>query len=173
MRKNEVENYAKYNDVLASLSPLKKQFFEIDYRHQILNGEAFKMLSKFRNFEPIVKGQPLAESDGLPLHASFDGRIFMPLYQKRGDDGYFIITKISMFWLVVSKFLRRIHSHHFLRLLPGISRYKKRRYQLLVNRKTARFLATEVFHLFGYRKKVFKNDQWVFTKRDRRKTDFV
>lgn len=173
MRSKEVKNYAKYRDYLGDLCKLKKQFFEIDYRHQILNGEEFKMLGTFTNFDKVVKEQPLAESDGLPMHAPFDGRVFMPLYQDQGDDGYFIITKISKFWLAFSTVLRGLQSHNFLRLLPGISRYKKRRYQLLVNRKTARFMATEIFHLFGYRKRVYKDGQWVFTKRDRRKTEFV
>ena len=51
-----------------------------------------------------------------------------------------------------------LHFHHFLRLLPGVKSDKRNKHTLIVNPKTAKFLATEIFHLFGYRKKVIKND---------------
>ena len=63
---------------------------------------------------------------------------------------------------------RKLHLHHLLRTLPGIKQDKSDKYTLIVNHKTAKFLATEIFHLFGYRKKVLQNEKWVITKRDRR-----
>ena len=83
---------------------------------------------------------------------------------------FFIVTKISKFWLILSKFMRRIRFYHFLKILPGIRQYKSSSHILVVNRKTAKFLATEIFHLFGYRKKIYKEGQWLFIKRDRKVT---
>lgn len=57
------------------------------------------MLSNFQNFDKINKGQVLALSNNRPIKAPMNGLIFMPLYQEQGKDGYFIITKISKFWL--------------------------------------------------------------------------
>ena len=95
------------------------------------------------------------------------GYIFMPLYQKKGDDGFFIVNKVSRFWLNLSILARKLHVDQLLRILPGISQDPYCKYTLQVNPKTARFLATEIFHLFGYRKKVKKGDFIYFTKRDR------
>jgi succinylglutamate desuccinylase len=49
------------------------------------------MLPGFNNFDKIVKGQPLAKDKNGPIYASIDGYILMPLYQKQGEDGFFII----------------------------------------------------------------------------------
>jgi len=42
-----------------------------------------------------------------------------------------------------------------------------------VNPKIARFLAKDLFHLFGYRQQIYKDDQWHFIKRDRRITELL
>ena len=83
-------------------------------------------------------------------------------------DGFFIVTKISESWLAISKFLRGVNFYYFLRLLPGIRQYKHDKNILIVNQKTANLLAIELFHLFGYRKKVTKNGQWLFFKIDKK-----
>ena len=121
----------------------------------------------FLNFDKISKNQPLATNLGGLIKAPFNGRIFMPLYQNQGDDGFFIVTKISKFWLLLSTYFRKMRMHHVLRALPGIKQDKNDKYTLIVNHKTAKFLATEIFHLFGYRKKEIKNEKWILTKRDR------
>lgn len=170
IKKTSIKKYKKYQTLLANYSSLKGNFFEIDHRHQILKGDMFSMKPNFNNFDIVHKNQLVAVSNMNPIYAPLNGRIFMPLYQKQGDDGFFIVTKISKFWLILSKFMRRIQFHHFLRLLPGIRQYGTNRHVLVVNRRTARFLATEIFHLFGYRKKIYKEGQWLFVKRDRKIT---
>ena len=170
IKKSTLKKYKEYESLLANCSPLKGMFFEIDHRHQILKGDLFTMQPNFLNFDPVVRNQLLATSNNNPVHAPFKGRIFMPLYQKLGDDGFFIVNKISKFWLGLSKFLRRFQFYHLLKLLPGIRQYKSNKNVLVVNRSTARFLATELFHLFGYRKKIYKEGQWLFVKRDRKVT---
>jgi hypothetical protein len=97
----------------------------------------------------------------------------MPLYQKKGDDGFFIITRISKFWLKASRLARKLHFHQLLKLLPGVKSKKRKPYTLIVNPRTARFLAIEIFHLFGYRKKVIKDDKFHFIKRDRKISEFI
>ncbi len=170
LKKKKVKDYNKYEKLLAELSPLKGEFFEIDFRHQILRNEEFIMKPNFNNFDIISKNQLLGSSNNSLVFAPLKGRIFMPLYQNQGDDAFFVVTKISKFWLLLSKFLRHIQFYHFLKLLPGIRQYRPNRHVLVVNRKTAKFLATDIFHLFGYRKKIYKEGQWLFIKRDRKVT---
>ncbi len=102
--------------------------------------------------------------------ASRKGKVIMPLYQKLGDDNYFIIRRISKFWLGFSKILRKTNSHQLLRLLPEIK--KASDYTLRVNPRTAVFLSNQIFHLFGYRKRVRKGKHLYFTKQDRKVISF-
>ena len=165
----------KYNFYKHSLSLFNEcqDFYKIDFKYTIKPFEEFKMLVGFKNFQEVEKNEELAISNGSKLLARHSGKIFMPLYQKQGDDGYFIISKVSKFWLNTSRFLRKIHFHHFLKLLPGVQSAKNKPYTLIVNPKTARFLTTEIFHLFGYRKKVYEKDNIVFIKRDRKIKAFL
>ncbi|PTX60115.1 succinylglutamate desuccinylase [Kordia periserrulae] len=141
-------------------------FYEISYRYQLDKEENFTMKPGFVNFDTIQKSEVLAISNEKAVKASVSGKIFMPLYQKKGDDGFFIITKISMFWLKLSSSIRKLRLHHILRMLPGVRQDKLNSNALFVNPKIAAFLTTKIFHLFGYRKKVLKANQWYFIKRD-------
>ena len=169
------EAVPKYSFYQHNLSLFKEQqvFYKIDYRHSIKPFENFKMVSGFRNFQKISKRELLAFSNQKEVVAPIDGELFMPLYQPKGDDGFFIISKISRFWLSLSRFCRKIQFHHVLKLLPGVRGVRKAPYGLEVNPKTAAFLATEIFHLFGYRKKVLKKGRYYFIKRDRKVQEFL
>lgn len=169
--KKEIKNLTFYEHLLSEYVKIK-QFYEINYRYLIKKSENFKMLSNFQNFDKINKGQVLALSNNRPMKAPMNGLIFMPLYQDQGKDGYFIITKISKFWLWLSILLRKLKLDQVLRLLPGIKKDKLNNYTLIVNPKTAKFLASEIFHLFGYRKKLVKDQKLYFIKRDRKVSEF-
>jgi predicted deacylase len=170
VRKKAVPNFDKYMQQLSAPKHLANEFFEIDFGYPINSSGTFKMQPHYINFDPIDKNQELALDESSNVTSPIKGRIFMPLYQEQGDDGFFVVTHISKFWLVLSKSLRRIHFYKVLRLLPGIRKYKSHKHILEVNPKTAKFLATEIFHLFGYRKKIDREDHWLFIKRDRKVT---
>jgi len=65
--------------------------FKIISRYRIHDGEEFKMEPGFTNFQRIHKDEILAHNINGPVLSPYDGYIFMPLYQKLGDDGFFII----------------------------------------------------------------------------------
>ena len=96
----------------------------------------------------------------------------MPLYQEQGEDGFFILKRISTFWLWLSIIARRLKFNHFLRLIPGVSKDPDNNYTLIVDPKVARYLTLPIFHLFGYRQQIFKDDKLHFIKRDRKITTF-
>jgi len=169
--KKEFKSLSFYEHILSEYTKIT-DFYEIDYRYLVNKAEDFKMLNGFENFNQIHKGQVLALSNNKEIKAIMDGLIFMPLYQDQGQDGFFIITKISKIWLRLSKIVRKLKMYHFLRLLPGIKKENLNDHTLIVDPRTARFLATEIFHLFGYRKQVVKDDKLHFMKRDRRVTEF-
>lgn len=167
LKKSSVADFEKYRQVLSNLC-CEYQFFAINYRYSLENGEDFVMEQGFENFEPIEKGQLLAKSYGKEIRAHETGRIFMPLYQELGDDGFFVLHRISKFWLKASIVARKLKINHFLRLIPGVRQEAGNNFTLIVDPKIARFLAKEVFHLFGYRQQIYKDDKLHFIKRDRR-----
>jgi len=171
INKSDIHDFNKYLKVLDRFNRMK-DFFEIDYRYLLNNGEDFMMFNDFKNFEAIEKGEIVALSNAKEIKANINGLIFMPLYQKQGNDGFFIINKVSKLWLQLSSLARKLNLHHTLRLLPGIKQDYLNKHTLIVNPKTAKFLTTEIFHLFGYRKKIVKNNKLYFIKRDRTITDF-
>ena len=77
----------------------------------------------------------------------------MPLYQKKGAEGFFIIRPIKPFFLKLSALLRRIKTDTVLVLLPGISWVNKKEGILQVNIKVAKYFAKSIFHVLGYRSK--------------------
>ena len=125
--------------------------FEITYLHAIKNGEVFKMRPDFESFQKIMKHTLLAESDGEQIRSDYNARIFMPLYQEKGREGFFIIRKIEPFFLKLSSALRKLKADSMLVLLPGVRWYNGTKGALEVNLKVARFLAKPIFHLLGYR----------------------
>ena len=171
LAKKDISNYDKYKDDLSNLC-CKYEFYEINYRYALQNGEIFSMKDGFKNFDPISKDQFLAKSNGMEVKAISNGRIFMPLYQELGEDGFFILQKISRFWLKTSILARKLKINHFLRLIPGVNKDPENNYTLIVDPKIAKFLTKDIFHLFGYRKQIYKDDKLHFIKRDRKKIRF-
>ncbi len=169
--KKQLTDFFKHKQTLKRCK-CGHSFFEINYQYTIEDNEVFKMNLGFDNLEKIKKYQKLAISNGLIIKAPKGGRIFMPLYQNLGNDGFFIVNKISLFWIKASLLARKLKTHHLLRVLPGIQSDINNNYTLIVDPKTAKYLAKEIFHLFGYRQQILKDDKLHFIKRDRRITKF-
>ncbi len=170
--REQVADFDKYRKHFASLC-CSHQFFEITYRYALSDGEDFEMRPDFENFESIHRDQLLAFSGGREIRSEQKGRIFMPLYQKQGEDGFFILKRISRMWLELSKVARTWKINHFLRLIPGVKQDPENEFILLVDPKIARFMAKDIFHLFGYRQQIFKDDKMHFIKRDRKQTQMI
>lgn len=167
VKKSQLKNFKKHQYRLQSLNK-RNDFFEIKYRYEIVNNTDFNMLPGFENFDDVYTNQLLAYHNGRSIKSHLTGEIFLPLYQKKGTDGFFLIQQISKTWIVLSKFLRKLNLDAFLRLLPGIKKHKFQSNTLIVNPNIASLFTTDFFHLFGYRKKVLEQDKWLFTKRDKR-----
>jgi hypothetical protein len=145
------DDYDTHYSMLRQSSSSRQEVFEIKLRYQIQENEAFTMQPGYRNFQPITKNEHLADNEKGPIRSPMTGRVFMPLYQTQGDDGYFILRHISGWVLRLSAVLRRWQSHKFLVWLPGVTWHDKPRHVLKVNTRTARFLTKQVFHILGYR----------------------
>ncbi len=123
---------------------------EVLYRHRIAAEDEFRMEPGWSNFDRVRAGELLAHDRRGPVVAPRDGRLLMPLYQTRGEDGFFIVEPIRRFWFELSATLRRLHADRLLPLLPGVRRARELPDAFVVSRRIARWLVPEVFHLLGY-----------------------
>lgn len=126
--------------------------FEVVYRRVKEVGDGFEMEAGHRNFEPVSASQIIASDNSGAVEVPDDGWLFLPLYQKLGDDAYFLVRPVRTFWLAVSRTLRRMRVARVLPLLPGVHRAKERTDTFVVDRRVARWLVVQLFHLLGYRR---------------------
>lgn len=125
---------------------------EIRYRHGIRSGDGFVMDPGFISFQRIKVGQRLAHDHGGPILAAEGGRLLMPLYQKQGNDGFFVVRRVSRFWMWLSSVLRRSRAERFVHWLPGVRRVPVGLDSFVVDRRVARWFALELLHLLGFRR---------------------
>jgi len=151
---NETDlDFRKYYHHLCHKVGHSRQFYEIITRYEIKPFEEFNMFNGFTNFQRIRKGDRLATSNGRPLYSEGNGFIFMPLYQGKGNDGYFVIQKTPKLFLNISTILRKTRFDKILPLLPGVQWSSTKQDELIVNLKIARFFTRKFLHLLGYRNK--------------------
>jgi len=165
IRKTDIDYDIHYNLLMNATKDLESTY-EIVYHYKIKYGEDFRTKPGFTNFETVKKGQQIATSNDVPIFIPRKGNIFMPLYQKKGEDGFFVIKPIPAIFLQLSTFFRKTHVDHLLTLLPGISWVSKKKNSLKVDLLVARFLAKKFFHLMGYRSRQVDSNHMVVKNRD-------
>ena len=91
--------------------------------------------------------------------------ILMPLYQKLGNDGFFLAREVAPFWLWLSKVLRKSRLADLMHLLPGVKRHPSEKGTVIVNTRVARLYPLQIFHLLGFRKRRQMENQLVVSRR--------
>lgn len=92
LQHGSAEDHDVCRRLLAKYTPDGAGAFKIDYRHHLVDREAFEMNPGYVNFQKVKIGEMLAIENGKPIECHLNGRILMPLYQRLGNDGFFIIT---------------------------------------------------------------------------------
>ncbi len=146
------EEVARARRDLTSVAGSLPHVVEVRHRHPVAAGDGFRMDPDWANFRPVREGQALASDRNGPIAAPMSGLMLMPLYQKQGADGFFIVQKVEYFWLKLSAAVRHLRIDRLLPLLPGVERDPEHADAFVVDRHTARWLARQLFHLLGYRR---------------------
>lgn len=68
---------------------------KLAYQHLVEPNDEFKMQPGFKNFQPVEKGEWLAQDRSGKILAPCEGYILMPLYQQQGNDGFFIVQEVE------------------------------------------------------------------------------
>jgi succinylglutamate desuccinylase len=138
---------------------------EVRHRHAISAEDEFEMEPGYRNFQPIKRGQLLAKDRRGEITACETGLILMPLYQKLGDDGFFLGREVKQFWMLLSALLRKLKIGNYVHLLPGVRRAPLDENLLIVNTRIARILPLQIFHLLGFRRRRWVDNDLVVSRR--------
>jgi succinylglutamate desuccinylase len=138
---------------------------EVRRRHAIDSEDGFCMEPGFANFQPVEKGRLLArDKHGLVL-APDQGRLLLPLYHGKGDDGFFLARDVKRFSLILSTVIRRLRLGGLARLLPGISRHSDNPDVLVMKGRAAGRYPLELFFLLGFRKRRRVGEEILLTRR--------
>lgn len=159
-------NFHHFYERLAKAASASRDIYEIHYRFKVKDEDEFVMHPGYVNFQKILKGQKLATRNGEEILASHTGRVFMPLYQDQGKEGFFEIRIVRPIFLRLSAILRKTKFAHILPLLPGIRWKSRTKDTLIVNLKIARFFTKQFLHLLGYRSKRIDKTHLVVKNRE-------
>ncbi|MEJ2086082.1 MAG: succinylglutamate desuccinylase/aspartoacylase family protein [Acidobacteriota bacterium] len=153
---------------LRQESDLGRRIFEVRHRHPIEPADGFRMKAGYRSFGAVEAGEKIGTSMQGEVEVPFGGRLLMPLYQDQGEDGYFLVREVRPMWLPVSSAVRRLGFERYLHLLPGVQRHPLRSDSFIVDRRYARWLARQLFHLLGFRREGRLDRILVMTRREDR-----
>jgi len=113
----------------------------------------------------IDKDETLANDKHGNIRSPERGRVFMPLYQPLGDDGFFLVRRVGLFWLWLSAILRKLGADKLAPLLPGVRKDADHPGVLIADRAVARWFTVEIFHLLGYRRRAEAGELVIFSRR--------
>jgi predicted deacylase len=164
LAKEDLPDFEKYRKILAAATG-KPRIVEVRYRHAITAADEFRMQPGFENFQSVRRGAFLAEQRGGAVRAPETGMILMPLYQKLGEDGFFIGREVAPFWLWLSGVLRRLKIGNFIHLLPGVKKSASDTDVFEIDTRVARFFPLQIFHLLGFRKRRWQGNKLVVSRR--------
>ena len=164
LRPEETPEFAASRALLEGASG-GARMVEVRYRHSIAPEDEFSMKPGFENFQLVVRGQTLARDRHGPVTATETGMVLLPLYQKLGEDGFFLGREVKPFWLKLSAALRRLKIGDYVHLLPGVRRQGADTESFVVDTRIARLLPLQVFHLLGFRKRRWSNNVLIVSRR--------
>ncbi len=146
----EIQNhYQRLADCCGDLP----SFIEVRYRHPVKREDEFVMQPGFRSFQEVESGQLLARDRQGDLTAPGRAFLLLPLYQKEGEDGFFLAAAVRPVWIQLSAWVRPLRLDRLLHWLPGVDRHPEEEGVLLVNSRIARWYTLEFFHLLGFRRR--------------------
>lgn len=141
---------------------------EVLYRHEIQPRDGFRMIPGLTSFHAVHAGDMVAHDRAGPVRAPLSGLLLLPLYQERGEEGFFIARPVGRKWLTVSAVMRGLRLDRLLPWLPGAQRDPHQHDVVRVDRRIARWGVVQVFHLAGYRRLPARDGRLAFRSRRRR-----
>ena len=90
---DDVENI--HDQILLEYSRNLPEVTELVMRHGVSEEDEFKMKPGYTSFQEVKKGEVLAVDKNGQILCPEAGRLLMPLYQQKGEDGFFLIKDVK------------------------------------------------------------------------------
>lgn len=90
---SDLPSFSRHEAYLKEQNSRLPAQVRLAYQHLVEPGDEFEMRPGYKNFQPIKEGEWLANDKSGKILAHCDGYILMPLYQKQGNDGFFIVQE--------------------------------------------------------------------------------
>lgn len=94
VNKEDVENL--HEEILISYSKTLPKLTSLVEHHAITEEDNFIMNPGYKNFQKVHADEVIAKDKNGTIKTKKAGRILMPLYQKKGEDGYFIVKDVVL-----------------------------------------------------------------------------
>ncbi len=95
VKKEELPEEIQMNTLLQTFATELPHKLKVRHHYWITEGDDFRMKPGYVNFQKVKKGEEIAEDRNGIIKVPMDGLIFMPLYQRSGNDGFFIVQEID------------------------------------------------------------------------------
>lgn len=153
-------------NIRKNIFSFRSNIFETIYRYDIHEGADYVMKPGFKNFDEVHRNQLVSKINGEDILCPVGGKIFLPLYQSQGKDGFFVVRRVKKFWVLLSATIRRLGLDRKMYLFPGVSVHPKFKSGYLVDLSRARWLARQIFHLLGFRMEKLENNMLEVKRRE-------
>jgi succinylglutamate desuccinylase len=84
----------RHDEILRGYSKGLPKVVQLTEIHEVTQGDEFKMVQGYQNFQAVKKGEILAYDKNGPIAAPENCLILMPLYQPQGSDGFFLVQEV-------------------------------------------------------------------------------
>ena len=165
VKKKHVKDFKRYEGRIARENVFDHNVFELTYRYDLKGKEGYRTKRGYVNFQKVRKGEKIGTHSEGDVRIPFKSRIFMPLYQSKGSDGFFLIRSIRPVWLKISERVRRLGLDKYVSLFPGIKKHPKFKNAFVISPYVARSFVLNIFHLLGYRRVIRFDEKFIVSRR--------
>ena len=100
----EVPDFAAHRARLRDVSRGQPRVVRVSHRHPVDANDGFRMEPGYRGLQPVRRGELLARDRRGEIRAPQRGCILLPLYQEQGDDGFYLVRRVSLAILCLAQF---------------------------------------------------------------------
>ncbi len=164
LAENEVPGLSEARRALRKSHARLPKVVSMSYRHAIEDKDRYRSKPTLANFQKVRAGDVVGWDARGEVRSPRSGRLLMPLFQKLGEDGFFVVRTLSPLWLYLSALARRLKLDGPAMRLPGVRRPSRVPGALIVDRRIARVGALAFFRLLGFRR-VSDRGRWLIVRR--------
>ena len=86
----------RHDELLVTYAKGLPKIATFRYVHRLTPDDDFSMKPGYENFDAVNRGEVVASDKSGDIAIKEDGLIIMPLYQTKGEDGFFVVQQVEL-----------------------------------------------------------------------------